>query len=106
MLDRPERDPWFVTTKVDDRTTLVSEPSVHSLLRCNAWPLRGRRRDLVVDTALGLRPPRHLVDRHLDGGPAVATHAHADHVGGLHEFGARPSTGGGRSETVIRTGSA
>ena len=90
MIDLRERDPWFVSSRVDDTITLVSEPSVHPLLRCNVWHVRGRSRDLVIDTALGIRPLRHLVDRHLDGGLlAVATHAHGDHVGGLHEFDQR-----------------
>jgi glyoxylase-like metal-dependent hydrolase (beta-lactamase superfamily II) len=87
MLDLPVADPWFVRERVDDTITLVTEPHVHSLLRCNVWHVRGRDRDLVVDTALGLAPLRHLVERELDGPLlAVATHSHGDHVGGLHEF--------------------
>ncbi len=88
-LDLPVADPWFVRERVDDTVTLVSEPHVHALLRCNVWHVRGRDRDLVVDTALGLAPLRDVVaagtatDRPL---VAVATHAHGDHVGGLHEF--------------------
>jgi glyoxylase-like metal-dependent hydrolase (beta-lactamase superfamily II) len=65
----------------------VTEPHVHPLLRCNVWHVRGRDRDLVVDTALGLAPLRHLVERSLDHPLlAVATHTHGDHTGGLHEF--------------------
>lgn len=87
MLDLPVADPWFVRERVDDTTTLVTEPHVHPLLRCNVWHVRGRDTDLVVDTSLGLRPLRHLVERELAGGLlAVATHAHSDHVGGFHEF--------------------
>lgn len=90
MLDLPVADPWFVVERVDDGITLVTEPHVHPLLRCNVWHVHGRDRDLVVDTSLGLRPLRHLVDRHLDGPLlAVATHSHGDHVGGLHEFADR-----------------
>jgi glyoxylase-like metal-dependent hydrolase (beta-lactamase superfamily II) len=52
--------------------------------------VRGRDVDLVVDTSLGLRPLRHLVERELGHELlAVATHVHADHVGGMHEFGQR-----------------
>jgi glyoxylase-like metal-dependent hydrolase (beta-lactamase superfamily II) len=60
------------------------------LLRCNVWHVRGRERDLVIDTALGLAPLARLVERAL-GHPvlAVATHAHSDHVGGLHEWDQR-----------------
>jgi glyoxylase-like metal-dependent hydrolase (beta-lactamase superfamily II) len=86
----PVADPWFVRERIDDDITLVTEPHVHPLLRCNVWHVQGRDRDLVVDTALGLRPLRHLVDRELDGPLlAVATHTHGDHTGGLHEFDER-----------------
>jgi glyoxylase-like metal-dependent hydrolase (beta-lactamase superfamily II) len=86
----PVADPWFVRERVGDGITLVTEPHVHPLLRCNVWHVEGRDRDLVVDTALGLHPLRHLVDRHFDGPLlAVATHTHGDHTGGLHEFDER-----------------
>ena len=90
-LDRlPQAGEWFVRQRVDDAITLVYEPHVHALLRCNVWHVRARTRDLVIDTAMGLQPLRQVVDRQLDGGVlAVATHAHADHVGGLHEFDQR-----------------
>lgn len=90
MLDLPVADAWFVTTTVGDGVTHITEPHVHPLLRCNVWHARGRDRDLVVDTSLGLRPLRHLVDRTLGHELlAVATHVHGDHVGGMHEFDAR-----------------
>jgi glyoxylase-like metal-dependent hydrolase (beta-lactamase superfamily II) len=57
------------------------------LIRCNIWHVRGRDRDLVIDTGLGMaslrEAARHLFEKKLT---AVATHAHYDHVGGLHEF--------------------
>lgn len=83
-------DPWFVKERVGGGITLVSEPHIHPLLRCNVWLVRGRDRDLVIDTSLGLRPLRQLVEEEL-GGPllAVATHSHGDHIGGLHEFADR-----------------
>jgi glyoxylase-like metal-dependent hydrolase (beta-lactamase superfamily II) len=90
MIDLPVADPWFVRQRVDDAITLVTEPHVHPLLRCNVWHVRGRDRDLVVDSSLGLRPLRHLVERDGEGALlAVATHAHGDHVGGFHEFDQR-----------------
>ena len=61
----PVADPWFVDERVGDGITLVTEPHVHPLLRCNVWHVRGRDRDLVVDTSLGLRPLRHLVEPEL-----------------------------------------
>ncbi len=83
----PVADPWFVVEAAGDGVTLVSEPHVHPLLRCNVWHVRGRDLDLVVDTSLGLRPLRHLVEHDLDHTLlAVATHVHSDHIGGMHEF--------------------
>jgi glyoxylase-like metal-dependent hydrolase (beta-lactamase superfamily II) len=88
--DLPVADPWFVQRTLADGVTLVTEPHVHRFLRCNVWHVRGRDRDLVVDTALGLAPLRHLVERDLEHPLlAVATHTHGDHVGGLHEFADR-----------------
>ena len=79
-----------MTKRVDDSITLVTEPHVHPFLRCNVWHVQGRDRDLVVDTALGIRPLRHLVERELGGSLlAVATHSHGDHTGGMHEFDER-----------------
>ena len=87
MLDLPVADPWFVVSTVGDGISLVSEPHVHPLLRCNVWHVSGRDADLVIDTSLGLAPLRHLVERHLPGDLlAVATHTHSDHVGGMSEF--------------------
>jgi len=104
VIDLPVADPWFVRERVDDAITLVTEPHVHPLLRCNVWHVRGRDRDLVVDTALGLAPLRHLVERELDGPLlAVATHSHGDHVGGLHEFDER-AIHRAESEHIARVG--
>lgn len=90
MIDLPLADPWFVVQRVGEGMTLVTEPHVHPLLRCNVWHVHGRSTDLVIDTSLGLAPLRHLVTRQLAQGLlAVATHAHTDHVGGLHEFADR-----------------
>jgi glyoxylase-like metal-dependent hydrolase (beta-lactamase superfamily II) len=90
VLDLPVADPWFEVRDVGDGITLIAEPHVHPLLRCNVWHVRGRTTDVVVDTSLGLRPLRHLVERELaDGLLAVVTHAHGDHIGGLHEFAER-----------------
>jgi glyoxylase-like metal-dependent hydrolase (beta-lactamase superfamily II) len=90
VLDLPVADPWFVVERLDDTITHITEPHVHPLLRCNVWHVRGRDLDLVIDTSLGIRPLRHLVDHELDHDVlAVVTHVHGDHVGGLHEFDRR-----------------
>jgi glyoxylase-like metal-dependent hydrolase (beta-lactamase superfamily II) len=81
---------WFERRRVEDDVTLIWEPHVHRLLRCNIWHVRGRDRDLLVDTGLGVaslaEAARDLFDNAL---AAVATHTHLDHAGGMHEFAER-----------------
>jgi glyoxylase-like metal-dependent hydrolase (beta-lactamase superfamily II) len=86
----PIADRWFERRRVDDDVTLLWEPHVDPLIRCNIWHVRGRESDLLVDTGLGIASLREaaadLFERPL---VAVATHIHYDHVGGLHEFDTR-----------------
>jgi glyoxylase-like metal-dependent hydrolase (beta-lactamase superfamily II) len=83
-------DRWFDHERIDDSLTRLTEPHVHPFFRCNIWHLRGRDRDLLIDTGLGVAPLREALGELL-GKPllAVATHIHYDHVGGLHEFAER-----------------
>ena len=83
-------DHWFEKKTIDSEITLLWEPHVSPFLRCNIWHVRGRERDLLVDTGLGVVSLRHAA-RDLFEQPvtAVATHIHYDHVGGLHEFDTR-----------------
>lgn len=80
-------DRWFTRKRVDDQITLLTEPAVHPLLRCNIWHVRGRSRDLVVDTGLGVASlTEAAVDLFSADVLAVATHSHMDHSGSFHEF--------------------
>src|SRR5260221_8032636 len=78
---------WFETRRIDDAITLLWEPHVIPLMRCNIWHVRGRERDLLIDTGMGIASlrdaARHLLDKPVI---AVATHTHADHIGGHFEF--------------------
>lgn len=78
---------WFEHREIDEGVILIREPFVDPFLQANLFLVRGRERDLLVDSGLGLAPLRtQLAD--LFGRPvvAVATHRHFDHTGGLHEF--------------------
>ena len=89
-LDLPIADQWFLTERRSHGISLISEPHVHPLLRCNVWHVRGRTQDLVIDTALGISPLRAIVEAESSNDLlAVATHSHGDHVGGMHEFDRR-----------------
>ena len=80
-------DRWFQRKKISDDMTLLWEPHVHPLLRCNIWHIAGRDQDLLIDTGVGVASLadeiQDLLDKPL---VALATHIHYDHVGSLHEF--------------------
>jgi glyoxylase-like metal-dependent hydrolase (beta-lactamase superfamily II) len=80
-------DPWFETRKIGPGITLITERIVAPLLKCNIWHVRGRDRDLLVDTGLGIENLAlalpELFDRPIT---VVLTHSHRDHSGGAHAF--------------------
>ena len=81
---------WYETTRLGDGVTHIHEPFIKAFYRCNIWHLRGRERDLLVDSGMGvvsLRAQVPLVtERPL---VAVASHTHFDHIGSHHEFAER-----------------
>ena len=80
-------DRWFEFETRTDGITLIWEPHVIRVMQCNIWHVRGRDRDLLIDTGMGIASlydaAKHLFDKALS---AVATHTHIDHVGSLYEF--------------------
>ncbi len=89
----PVAGQWFSTAPAGAGITLLTEPHVHSFLRSNIWLVAGRDRDLLIDTGNGvaaqLPAQRALHGRAARPITAVATHAHSDHMGGVHEFAER-----------------
>ena len=83
-------DRWFEFERIADGITRIWEPHVIRVMQCNIWHVRGRDRDLIIDTGMGIaslaEAAAHLFDKALT---AVATHTHIDHVGSLHEFSDR-----------------
>jgi glyoxylase-like metal-dependent hydrolase (beta-lactamase superfamily II) len=83
-------DNWYERQDMGNGVTRLSEPNVHRYFAANLFHVRGRDADLVIDFGMGLVPLRPALD--LEVGKqliAVATHIHADHVGGFHEFDTR-----------------
>jgi glyoxylase-like metal-dependent hydrolase (beta-lactamase superfamily II) len=80
-------DQWFAIERISDDISRIWEPHAIRLMQCNIWHVRGRDRDLLIDTGFGVASLREAV-RHLFDKPvsAVATHAHIDHVGAMFEF--------------------
>jgi glyoxylase-like metal-dependent hydrolase (beta-lactamase superfamily II) len=84
-MDVAER--WFDVDEVDEGVLLITEPHALPLIRANLFLVRGRDRDLLIDSGLGIGSLRaELADLFERPVTAVATHRHYDHVGGLHEF--------------------
>lgn len=78
---------WYETYKISDDITLILETQHQVGWRCNIWHIRGRERDLVIDTGLGLQSlsaeVAKISDKHVIG---LCTHSHYDHSGGLCHF--------------------
>jgi glyoxylase-like metal-dependent hydrolase (beta-lactamase superfamily II) len=78
---------WFERARVTDDITLLWEPHVVPFFRCNIWHVRGLDRDLLIDTGMGISSLRAAAADLLQKPvTAVATHIHADHIGGHYEF--------------------
>jgi len=86
-MDRAKPEDWWRIERKGDDVTLISEPFIQEFYRCNCWHVRGRDRDMLVDSGMGVVSLRDWVplvtERSLT---AVASHTHFDHIGCHHEF--------------------
>ena len=95
----PVRDPWFERRAAAPDITWIIEPAVHGFLRSNIWHVRGRDRDLLVDTGMGICSLRTSLPDLFEREPmAFLTHGHYDHTGGAYEFNQRA---GHRAEAAM-----
>jgi len=89
-MNRAKPEDWYRIRPVADGVTWIDEPHIQEFYRCNMWHVRGRDRDMLVDSGMGVVPLRQRVplvtERALD---AVASHTHFDHIGAHHEFSCR-----------------
>jgi glyoxylase-like metal-dependent hydrolase (beta-lactamase superfamily II) len=89
-MDRARPEDWWTTETRADGVTLITEPHVTEFYRCNCWHVRGRDRDALIDSGMGVVSLRAWVplvtERALT---AVASHTHFDHMGCHHEFADR-----------------
>jgi glyoxylase-like metal-dependent hydrolase (beta-lactamase superfamily II) len=81
---------WYQTAALADGVTHIWEPHIKPFYRCNIWHVRGRDRDMLVDSGMGVVSLREQV-AWLAEKPllAVASHTHFDHIGTHHEFAER-----------------
>ena len=81
---------WYETTSLEDGVTHVHEPFIKAFYRCNIWHVRGRDRDVLVDSGMGVvslvEQVAMIAERPC---LAVASHTHFDHIGCHHEFAER-----------------
>jgi glyoxylase-like metal-dependent hydrolase (beta-lactamase superfamily II) len=93
-MKRSNPSDWWRVRVVGDGVTHIDEPLIHEFYRCNVWHVRGRDRDMLVDSGMGVVSMRDHValvtERPLE---AVASHTHFDHIGCHHEFGCRSCHG-------------
>jgi glyoxylase-like metal-dependent hydrolase (beta-lactamase superfamily II) len=90
MPAMPVATDWFRVETRGDGVTHIWEPYVDPTVRCNIWHVRGRDRDLLVDSGMGLVPIAGEIAA-LSDKPVLcfASHSHFDHVGGHYEFADR-----------------
>ncbi len=87
VLESITADKWYEIRTLEDDITLISEPFIKEFYRCNIWHVRGRDRDMLVDTGMGVVSLRaHIPLVTEKSCMAVASHIHFDHIGCHHEF--------------------
>ncbi len=89
-MNRISSEQWYRTRTVGDDVTHIDEPYITEFYRCNIWHVRGRDRDLLVDSGMGVVSLRRHVPVVTEKPClAVASHTHFDHIGCHHEFDER-----------------
>jgi glyoxylase-like metal-dependent hydrolase (beta-lactamase superfamily II) len=91
---RADPKDWWRIRPMGDGVTMIDEPHIHEFYRCNVWHVRGRDRDMLVDSGMGVVSLRDWVplvtEKPLE---AVASHTHFDHIGCHYEFPCRSCHG-------------
>jgi glyoxylase-like metal-dependent hydrolase (beta-lactamase superfamily II) len=78
---------WWAVDRVGDDVSFIREPHIEEFYRCNLWHVRGRDRDMLVDSGMGVVSLRaHVPIVTEKRCVAVASHTHFDHIGCHHEF--------------------
>lgn len=81
---------WYRLSEQGDGILRITEPFVDPYYSANLYLVRGRDRDLLVDTGMGILPLKPVLPLTRNKPVlALATHIHIDHVGALHEFDER-----------------
>src|SRR4051812_32524695 len=66
---------------------MLQEPGLHRLIAANLWWVRGKDRDLLIDSGNGVASLRASLPDLFERDPLlVLTHSPGDHMGNAHEF--------------------
>jgi len=87
---KPVADLWFSIAAYENDILLLRESHIDPYAVGDIWIVRGRDRNLVIDTGSGMVAPAPLVGA-ISGKPvtAVALNHYYDHAGGWHSFSER-----------------
>ncbi len=84
---KPVADPWFSIATLGNGILLLREPGIDPYTVGDIWIVRGRDRDLVIDTGSGMVAPASLIAAISDKPvTAVTLNSSFDHAGGWHSF--------------------
>ncbi|WP_172299216.1 MBL fold metallo-hydrolase [Pseudoruegeria sp. HB172150] len=93
MTNLPVAETWYVSRRLDERITLITEPHVHPIFSANMYLVEGSDKDLIIDTGMGVAPLRPFIEslRADNAKPLICltTHTHVDHFGAVQEFDIR-----------------
>lgn len=86
-METATAEQWYRTRTVGDDVTWIDEPFIKEFYRCNIWHVRGRDRDMLVDSGMGVVSLRQHIPLVTEKRcAAIASHTHFDHIGCHHEF--------------------
>ncbi len=88
--DKPVADIWYSIEACENEILMLRESHIDPYAVGDIWLVRGRDRDLVIDTGSGMVAPAPLVEA-IAAKPvtAVALNDSYDHAGGWHSFSER-----------------
>ena len=84
-----ERLDWFERLPAAPGVFRIIEPWYRDDYRCNVYLIQGRKRDVLIDTGLGLGSLRQFLAPLSPRPLLVSSHSHYDHIGGNFEFAER-----------------
>lgn len=87
VTNLPLAKDWYTLEQVGDGLFKIFEPHIVSFMQSNMFVVKTSTHCLLIDGGNGVLPLRPFLASHgLEPSIVVASHAHADHIGALHEW--------------------